>query len=64
MKEQRIHLACCQLRTELDWAATMDKAGAMVRDAARQGAQIVVLPEMFCPCFSGSCSCGAPSCPM
>ncbi len=47
MKEQRIHLACCQLRTELDWAATMDKAGAMVREAARQGAQIVVLPEMF-----------------
>ena len=52
MKEQRIHLACCQLRTELDWAATMDKAGAMVRDAARQGAQIVVLPEMFCCPYS------------
>ena len=52
MKEQRIHLACCQLRTELDWAATMDKAGAMVREAARQGAQIVVLPEMFCCPYS------------
>ena len=45
-----IRLALCQLRTELDQAETMTKAHRMVREAAQNGAEIVVLPEMFnCP---------------
>ena len=49
MKEN-IKLAVCQLRTELEQAETMDKAARMIREAAHNGAEIVVLPEMFnCP---------------
>ena len=45
-----LKLAVCQLRTELDQDETMAKAARMLREAARNGAQIVVLPEMFnCP---------------
>lgn len=45
-----IRIAVCQIRTELDQAMTMAKAEGMVREAAGNGAQIVVLPEMFnCP---------------
>ena len=47
MSDNTIKLALCQIRTELDWAETMEKAGSMVRTAAENGAQIVVLPEMF-----------------
>lgn len=42
--------AICQLRTELIQEETMKKAERMVREAAENGADIVVLPEMFnCP---------------
>lgn len=45
-----IKIAVCQLRTEIDQAVTMAKAARMVREAAENGAKIVVLPEMFnCP---------------
>jgi predicted amidohydrolase len=45
-----IKIAVCQIRTELDQDVTMAKAERMVREAAGNGAQIVVLPEMFnCP---------------
>ena len=48
--ENRLKLAVCQLRTELEQEETMAKAERMVAEAARNGAQIVVLPEMFnCP---------------
>lgn len=48
-----VKLALCQLRTELALSETLDKTAAMIREAARQGAQIVLLPEMFsCP-YSG-----------
>ena len=47
---QKIRLAVCQLRTELEQAETMEQAARMIREAARNGAEIVVLPEMFnCP---------------
>lgn len=47
-------LAVIQLRTELDKACTMEKAERMVKEAAENGAKIVVLPEMFnCPYASG-----------
>ena len=50
---EKLKLAVCQLRTELDRAETMEKAARMIREAAGQGAQIAVLPEMFnCP-YSG-----------
>ena len=45
-----LKLAVCQIRTELDQHETMDKAYKMVSQAAGNGAQIVVLPEMWnCP---------------
>ena len=48
--EKKLKLAVCQLRTELDQDETMEKAARMLHEAARNGAQIVVLPEMFnCP---------------
>ena len=47
MSEQQLRLGLCQLRTEIGTDETMQKAAAMVRQAAEKGAQIVVLPEMF-----------------
>ena len=48
--ENTLSLAVLQLRTETDYAVTMDKAHRMLREAAAQGAQLAVLPEMFsCP---------------
>lgn len=45
-----LRLAVCQIRTETDKNATMEKAAAMIKDAAGKGADIAVLPEMFnCP---------------
>ena len=50
MSKAKLKLAVCQMRTELDQAETMAKAERMVREAAENGADIVVLPEMFnCP---------------
>lgn len=46
----KLRLAVCQIRTETDKNATMEKAAAMIKDAADKGADIAVLPEMFnCP---------------
>ena len=43
-------IAVCQIRTELNWQETMDKAERMIHNAAQSGALIVVLPEMYnCP---------------
>ena len=48
--DNKLKLAVLQLRTELEQEETMAKAARMVREAARSGAEIVVLPEMFnCP---------------
>ena len=47
MSETKLKLAICQIRTERDRAETMEKAARMVRDAAENGAEIVVLPEMY-----------------
>ena len=49
----KLRIAVCQIRTELDGAETMKKAAAFVRRAAEGGADLAVLPEMFnCP-YSG-----------
>ena len=46
-------IAIIQLRTELNYLQTMEKAERMLREAADNGADLVVLPEMFdCP-YSG-----------
>lgn len=43
-------IAMCQIRTEVDRRATFEQAETMIRRAAADGAEIVVLPEMFfCP---------------
>lgn len=48
--ERKLKLAVIQLRTELEQAETMEKAEGRIREAARNGAEIAVLPEMFnCP---------------
>ena len=50
MSRSRFPLAVCQLRTETDYDATLDKTAAMIHEAAVSGASVVVLPEMFsCP---------------
>lgn len=50
MSKNQFRLALCQIRTETDRAATMEKAARMVAEAAKNGADIVMLPEMFnCP---------------
>ena len=47
-------IAICQIRTELIQEETVAKAEAMVREAAENGADIVVLPEMWnCPYSKG-----------
>ena len=49
----KLRIAVCQIRTELDGAETMKKAASFVRRAAEGGADLAVLPEMFnCP-YSG-----------
>ena len=51
--KDKLKVAVCQLRTELDGAQTMEKAASFVRRAAEGGADVAVLPEMFnCP-YSG-----------
>lgn len=46
----KFKLAVIQIRTETDKAATMLKAESMIAEAASNGAEIVVLPEMWsCP---------------
>lgn len=50
MNEEKLRIALCQIRTELDLDETLAKAQRMVREAAQGGAKIVCLPEMFsCP---------------
>lgn len=50
MSKNKFKLAMCQLRTEIELEATMAKAESMIKTAAENGADVVVLPEMFnCP---------------
>lgn len=50
MSANKLKIAVCQLRTELQKEQTVKKAERMVREAAQNGAQIVCLPEMWsCP---------------
>jgi len=50
MKRKKFTLGVCQLRTELDYEATMEKAAEMIRSGGSLGASVIVLPEMFsCP---------------
>lgn len=50
MNRKIFSLGVCQLRTELEYEATMEKAAEMISFAAKSGAKVLVLPEMFsCP---------------
>ena len=50
MNRKKFRLGVCQLRTETDYEATMEKAAEMISSAAGSGADVLVLPEMFsCP---------------
>ena len=50
MNRKKFSLGVCQLRTETDYEATMQKAEEMISFAAKSGGNVVVLPEMFsCP---------------
>ena len=50
MNNDTLSLAVIQLRTETDYKATMEKTRRMLGEAAADGAQVAVLPEMFsCP---------------
>lgn len=54
MREEILKIAVCQLRTEKVYEQTMEKTERMIRQAVRQGAQAVCLPEMFyCPYARG-----------
>jgi len=44
----------------LDAAATVDKACSLIREAAQQGAQIIVFPETYIPAFPVWCALQAP----
>lgn len=54
MSGHKFKLAVCQIETLQDKTETMDKAERMVREAAENGADVAVLPEMFsCPYAKG-----------
>lgn len=48
MSDKKFRLALCQLRTEPDIEATLAKTEAILREAAGNGAQAAMLPELFC----------------
>ncbi len=41
-------IACCQMRVQSGWRRNLDGAQRLVQKAAAGGAQMVLLPEMFC----------------
>ena len=43
----KMTVAITQMASENDWRKNCDKADALVRDAAKQGAQLVLLQELF-----------------
>lgn len=45
-----INIGICQMQVQLDKKANLNKAEAMIREAANNGSDFVILPEMFnCP---------------
>lgn len=43
-------LALCQMKVTMEKQQNLEKAGAMIRKAAKDGARVIALPEMFnCP---------------
>ena len=43
----KLTVAITQMASEHDWKKNCDKAEKLVRDAARQGAQLILLQELF-----------------
>jgi omega-amidase len=49
-KSRQFKLALLQIKTVSDKQTNLDRANEMVREAAKNGADVIVLPEMFnCP---------------
>lgn len=44
---RKVIVAITQMASENDWSKNCDKAERLVRDAARQGAQLILLQELF-----------------
>ena len=47
MSDSKFRLAVCQIRTRREKQDTLVRAEEMIREAALNGASVVVLPEMF-----------------
>lgn len=47
MSDSKFRLAVCQIKTKMDKTETLQKAESMVREAATEGASVVVFPELF-----------------
>src|SRR5439155_2766021 len=53
--ERAVKVACVQVEpVVLDREATLDKLEAVAREAARNGAELIVLPETFVPVYPSS----------
>ena len=49
----KVNIACLQMASQpFDWEHNIKKATSMIRDAARNGANICLLPEVFIPGYS------------
>ncbi|GGG59656.1 carbon-nitrogen hydrolase family protein [Paenibacillus radicis (ex Gao et al. 2016)] len=60
MKNKQVHVAVVQSAPQLfDKQSAMDKIVSMTREAAGQGAQLVVFPEVFLPGYPRGLSFGA-----
>lgn len=52
MSDSKFRLAVCQLRTRREKSDTLIRAEEMIREAALNGASVVILPEMFTSLYS------------
>ena len=52
MSDSKFRLAVCQIRTRREKQDTLVRAEEMIREAALNGASVVVLPEMFTSLYS------------
>ena len=53
--EEKMKAALIQMRVGTEKEANLEKANRLVRQAGKNGARIVVLPEMFCCPYDNSC---------
>ncbi len=51
----KVMLACCQMPVSEDLQLNLSTAERYIADSAQQGAQIILLPEMFCCPYDNAC---------